>query len=319
MRHYLQENEFKLLVKKIVLFFIGLLTCSLLLQTAMDSGIEKSALCKEWDDIFKSKINADLLIQGNSRACFHISPEVLDSSLHLNSYNLGMDGYNFLMQYYRFNLYQIYNKKPKYIIQTVDATVLDRRKTLYAMEQFLPYLNVPIIKEATSYYDCFEPIDFIVPSAKYRHSRIAPFLAIKGFLQLSTYHYKGFETRDWKWDNTFDKYKNKNLAGVHANIDTLTKNLFNDYLIMCKNNGIKVVLVWTPEYIEAQRLFTNREEVISIFKEYSKKYGFDFIDYSNSYISYDKKYFYNSQHLNSRGVDEFNKLLVLDIKSKLQL
>ena len=256
-----------------------------------------------------------MLIQGSSRAWLQISTKAMDSSLHINSYNLGMDGYNFLMQYYRFKLYQAHNKKPACIIQNVDTMTLDRRDDLYDLEQFLPYLDVPLIKEAAGFYDGFEYIDYLVPSAKYRHSKISEFLAIKGYLHpYATGKYKGFLARDSKWDDSFSKFKSSNPAAVTAKVDPFTNKLFNDFASYCKINHITLVLVWTPEYIEAQRLITNRKDIVSIFKEYSKKYGITFLDYSDSYISYDTKYFYNSQHLNARGVDAFNKILISDLR-----
>lgn len=57
--------------------------------------------------------------------------------------------------------------------------------------------------------------------------------------------------------------------------------------------------------------------VVSIsFKEQLNKPNY-FIDYSNSYLCYDKKYFYNSQHLNKTGAELFSKEVSLKIKEIL--
>ena len=52
----------------------------------VDAGLRKSrnAYFANWNDLYNSKINADLLIMGSSRAEFHISPKILDSLLTLN-------------------------------------------------------------------------------------------------------------------------------------------------------------------------------------------------------------------------------------------
>lgn len=69
-----------------------------------------------WNDIYESKIDVDIAIYGSSRAWVHVDPEIIDSVLNTSSYNLGMDGYPFHMQYYRHKEYFKYNQKPKTII-----------------------------------------------------------------------------------------------------------------------------------------------------------------------------------------------------------
>ena len=39
----------------------------------------------------------------------------------------------------------------------------------------------------------------------------------------------------------------------------------------------------------------------------AQKYEFKFYDFSDSYLSKDKKYFYNSEHLNKGGSELFSK------------
>ena len=306
------------LLKKLILFVATFTIFAYFLQSFVDAGLVKNADYREWDDLFHSRINADLLIQGSSRAWVHVSPKVLDSALKLNSYNLGMDGHNFLMQYYRFQLYLNYNKKPKYIIQTVDTSTLDRRKDLYGIEQFVPYLKYPLMRKAVSYYEGFEYVDYLLPAVKYRHQKDIVFTGIREHFQPSpSYKYKGFEAKHKKWDDSFSKFKANNPEGVRANVDRFTDRLFDRFMEYCRAHGITVVLVYTPEYIGAQRLITNRAEVVKVFKEYSARYGAAFLDYSDSYICYDTDNFYNSQHLNAQGVDKFNAMLASDLASIL--
>ena len=92
------------------------------LNYVVETGLKKSRsyYYAEWNDIFNSKINADVLICGSSRAYVHLSPKIIDTILHIKSYNIGMNGTQFLMEYDRFRIYLKHNKKPKYVIQTVD-------------------------------------------------------------------------------------------------------------------------------------------------------------------------------------------------------
>lgn len=98
-------------------------------------------------------------------------------------------------------------------------------------------------------------------------------------------------------------------------LDSATINLFEVFLKEAKKAGIRLVFVYTPEYIEGQKFVSNREEIFSYYNAFSKKYSIPFYDYSSDSLCYNKKYFYNSQHLNATGAAIFTKKLVRDIHS----
>jgi hypothetical protein len=72
--------------------------------------------------------------------------------------------------------------------------------------------------------------------------------------------------------------------------------------------------VCAPEYIEGQIFTKNRGEVISLYTKYSHKYNIPFYDYSTDAISYQKKYFYNTNHLNKMGAELFTTKLIDTLK-----
>src|ERR1700747_729442 len=138
----------KKIILRTLLFCLAPVPLLYLLQHIVDTGLRKSRYYyySEWNDLFNGKINADLVVMGTSRAWVQVSPGILDSMLHLNSYNLGMDGTAFKIQYERFKMYMQHNKKPKYILQEVGYTsTLVKSDQLPVLQQFLPYLNDPIV------------------------------------------------------------------------------------------------------------------------------------------------------------------------------
>lgn len=291
----------------------------LFIQPFIDNKLANSNLSnyKEWNDILNSRINADLIIQGSSRAWVHISPHVIDSALSLNSYNLGIDGYDFQMQYYRFVLYLKYNKKPKYILQCVDPFTLSKREDLYMPEQFLPYLNIDIIKQAVKNYKGFDNRDFYLPLLKYTHTATTIKLITESIFKdpAANYHkYKGFQAQNREWNSDFDVCKKNSPQGYRQELNKETRALFEKYLDFCKKENIKVIFIYTPEYYEVQKLLINRDYIINIFKNYSLKFGIPFLDYSNDSIGLDTINFYNSQHMNANGVRKFNFKLSNDLQ-----
>lgn len=307
-------------IKKTITFLLILFIISFALQTVIDEGLKKSYYCpnyKEWYDIFHSRIKSDIVISGSSRAWNHISPKFIESNLGMSTYNLGIDGRDFIIQYCRYKIYEKYSKKkPKYILQ-VEGLGSTIRNKLTMLEQFIPYLNNPEIKKTTSFYTVFDFKDYYIPLFKYIHEKDIALYGLRNIFNkdvLDNGRYKGFMAFDKKWDSAFYNFKAANPLGIRMRIDPLIYKLFDDFLTNCKKNNIKIILIYTPENIQAQRLCLNRDTVIQLYRDFSKKYNFPFLDYSNDSICYKTKYFFNSQHLNKEGVEIFNKHLVSDLR-----
>lgn len=79
--------------------------------------------------------------------------------------------------------------------------------------------------------------------------------------------------------------------------------------------NIKLILVYSPEYIDGQKYVQNRVDIIKIFEDFSKKYNLTYLDYSNDPMCNDKDYFYNASHLNEKGSILFSKKIGNDLKS----
>ncbi len=309
----------RLLLK--ILFFAVLGYLLLLgIQYIIDAGLRKSRHEKftEWNDIYQSKINADMIIMGSSRAVVHISPKILDSALELNSYNIGLDGWSFKMQNGRFRIYLQHNRKPKYIVQNVDVFLLTKPKQLYNYQQFLPYLNDTLIKQYTKGYEGeFTNFHYYLPLYKFNGCMEIAAEGLLSFFGVNRHkpvRYKGFEPMKKEWDGTFDEYKKMYPQGRPMPVDTSNKHEFFAFLDFCKKENIKVILVFTPELTEGQKYTTNRDEVVEMYQEFADKYGIPFLNYSNDSLSYRKDLFYNSQHLNDKGATLFSYKLAEDLK-----
>jgi hypothetical protein len=310
----------KKLLIKIVIFLILVFALATLFAKLIDTGLKKddSGEYKEWNDVFFSRINADILIQGSSRAYRHISPAIIDSTFKVNSYNLGLSGYDFILQYHRFLFYLKYNKTPKYIIQNIDPNTLVKEDSLIDYFQYLPYLNDSIIRQGVSSFEGLNWRDFYIPLYKYHG--IYP-VAFKGLINnfrtppKNNGKYKGFQSQNLKWDSAFTKFKLSHANGYRRIVNKETIRLLGIFLDYCKKRDIKVIFVYTPEYYESQKLLLNRDSIMNIFIKYSNIYHIPFLDYSKDSICLDTANFYNSQHLNTEGVRKFNIKLTTALKN----
>ena len=289
------------------------------LQIIIDSGLRKSdyPLYSEWNDIYDGKINADLIVMGSSRAWGQISPTILDEKLKINTYNLGINAWTFPMQNARFQIYLKHNKKPRYIVHSLDLRMLSKREDLFNYQQFMPYLYDSDMRAATKdYKGGFGASQYYLPMFKYNGNldvAAAGFLSYFNLVQYERTNTKGYEGQNLGWDNSFEAFKKNFPNGYTLPFEESVAGEFENYLAYCKKNEIKVILVFSPEYIELYPLITNRNEIISLFQSYSKEFDIPFLDYSNHPICFNKSLFYNSEHLNIEGSEMFSKVLAQDL------
>ena len=271
-----------------------------------------------WNDLFDGRVNSDIIIYGNSRAWVHVDPTIISDSLGATSYNLGIDGYGFDMQYLRHSLLLHHNKKPKLIIQSVDIFTLEKRTDLYNSDQFLPYMLFnKEIKNVTHDYEGYNHWDYEIPLVRYYGKTNAIKAAIRMFLfpgNNPVMRIKGYQGQDKPWNNDFDEAKKK-MNSYKVKTNTAFKCRFEKYLNECERGHLNIVLVYSPEYIEGQKFVSNRDSIIRLYKSYSKKYKIPFYDFSNDSISFQKGLFYNAMHLNKRGSILFTNKLVKILKN----
>jgi len=308
---------------KLFLFLSPILLLSYFFDVFISKNLKNSNRFAEkeyptWNAIYEGNVNSDLLIFGSSRAWVHIDPTMISDSLGISAYNLGIDGHNFWLQNLRYRQLLKYNKRPKFIICSLDYFTLKKNKDLYNSEQFLPYmLWNKDIKKATISYNGFSSLDYVIPLIRYYGKYDAIATAIRyftGHLSNPTTRIKGYQGRVENWNSDFDNAK-VNMKSLEVRLDKPTILLFENFLKECKANNIKLIFVYTPEYIEGQQFVSNRPQIMGLFKKFSKKYHIPFYDFSKDSISYQKKYFYNASHLNKVGSQLFTKNLVDTLKS----
>ncbi|WCO02542.1 hypothetical protein [Psychroserpens ponticola] len=314
----------KKFILKILTFVVPILVLAYGIDAYLSNNLRKSRVFAHleypiWNDILESNLNADILIHGSSRAWVHIAPKILEDTLHLSSYNLGVDGHTFNMQQLRHELALKYNEKPKMIIHSVDATTL-QKGNFYNAEQILPFmLWDEDFEKYTSNYTSYSYLDYKLPILRYYGETDAISTAFKMSFKSSTNNeqrIKGYQGQERIWNQDFDNAK-KIMKHYEVVIDEDLKQRFNEYLKACKASDIEVVLVYTPVYIEGQEFIKNIDEIKKTYTNFAETYNFKFFDFTNDDICFDKSYFYNARHLNKNGSELFTKKLASKIKTDL--
>ncbi len=299
----------KFLIKSI-LFFLSVLLMAFFLDYAVTVGLRKTEYEKfaQWTDIFGGKVNADIIISGSSRAWWHYSPKIFEENMKCSTYNLGMNGQTFYLQYYRYKAYEKYNKKPKIIIQNLDDFSLQKYGHIANQEQFLPYINEEIIINPVLTYKTLSKWDLQIPFYRYIGEYPVIRVGLLEFFNLKhfpTKNYKGFEGQKTTWSDEEIK-ELKNLGKTKVEIDEESVELFEKFIAETKQSGIKLILVYSPFYFEGQSVFSNHDKMLSMYKKIAEKNNLLFFDYSQQPISYKKELFYNAMHLNETGAEVFS-------------
>lgn len=301
----------------LIVFFILLIPLDRYFSEKIKYPYTKEKIAGEfevWDDIYNGTAQSHIAIYGSSRAWVHISPQIIEDSIKLSSYNFGADGHSFEFQYLRHKIIEKENILPKTIIHSLDAHSLQNKTEFYNKFQAVPYMlwDWDFIYH-TSHYQGFSYMDYIVPLLRFRHDNNMLFTN-----RLPEYgrkvRKKGYRAVKQKWNNDFDNAKEKHKTGYKVMIDNKMTNLYEKFISDVKKKNIEIIMVYTPEYIEGQKFINNRKEIINLYRSISTKYNIPFLDYSNSFICFDKKYFYNATHLNAEGSELFTKILIHDIK-----
>ena len=290
-------------MKKFIFSIIVFCLIPYIADFALSALVQRSSNreVESWYDLMHSQIDADLIVMGNSRAWVQISPTILDSILGVETYNLGMDGSCINRQIHKYHLFRKYNRKPKMIVQTLDAWSLGY-KTGYEREQLYPYFWNWNMRE--EFFES-EPFTF--------WEKYIPMYRFRSFMPLRRGPktlIKGYQGMDRPWDGSvFEKVKSITFTPN----DTTIK-MFDDSLAKAKAEGITVVLVFTPQYIGATEKTTNQAYMHEYYNRFASKYDFPIVDYTYMDICYDTAYFYNAMHLNRKGAEIFSDSLANALK-----
>ena len=288
---------------KCIVFVILWVIPSFIADFAISHLVQPQSNLKSWQDIYSGDIKADLVVFGSSRTHYGFNPKIVEDSLHIQAYNLGMTAgqiqidYLRLLEYLRLNSY-----KPKYITLEIDFFTIEKINTISKHWQLFPYMlyNKNVYKctfGMNGYKKCY----YFCPLVRYcgnfvdlfHNSRIAP----------PKDYYKGHCPRHDHFDNMWSP--NNDTAKMAIKIDSKKIDFLIDFINTCKDNNIKLNFIYSPEFYYVSHKVTNRDSIINILKNIAQQNNIPYADMSQPSFCSDTAYFYDMRHLNSRGADKF--------------
>lgn len=288
------------------LFFTIVIIC--LLQAIISFRIKDKTVTgyDNWD--VTSNTNADLVLLGSSRCWAHFDPQFFEETYHLKTVNIGMNGHSELSAtILRLQNYLAKNKAPKYAILSFDPLIIPgsfndnynfTNKNDYARFAFMPSKEN---LELVNYFKFSNSEKYVPLYALFKYQQFGDCITLKN----SSIFNKGFELNDEQWDTI--KHPVSDIMKKHFvknnQINLLQKQL-QTLKSLCQKNLIKLICIQTPVYksLYNQLVFEKSGAIC-------KSATIPFIDLSSSPIRDSIANFYNSTHLNKKGIIEMNKLL----------
>ena len=274
-----------------------------------------------WNQIVRGEINAEILISGSSRGLAHFDSRIFQQELGKETYNISLNASRADLQLARLKTYLAHNKKPEILIQSLDIHSLAITREIYDPGQFMSFLDEAPLYEALR--------DLEPATWKWKHVPLYGYAvedlryswlygSVEAFLGRSadSRRKKGFDPRYRKWTGEFEAFRKANPNGVIIDFEPHGVEVMGELAELCDSEGIRLILVFSPEYFEMVLLAVNRVEIFEAFNILARESDLLFINYSEHEMSKDQTNFYNSQHLNASGAKAFSLDLAMKLRSE---
>jgi hypothetical protein len=302
----------KLFIKNIILFSIVSICAILLIQVLVCLRIKHKTV-RGYDNLgVTSNVNSDLVLLGSSRCWAHFDPAFFEKTFHVESKNIGVDGHTEIaITILRLKNYLSKNKPPKYAILSFDPFIRSGNDSSSAnlthKDAFSRYAFFPDKKdEAMVNHFKFDRWEKYIPLyAIFKYRMFVDCLTLKNSGDYTKY---GFEKHEEHWDTIAKPitdilkksfYTQKDEPSIVAALNELNQ--------LCLKNNIKLLCIQTPVYKVIQN-----DEAFNATASICKKLNIPFVDVNVKPIQQHIDFFYNSNHLNSKGVEQMNLYLEKD-------
>ncbi|MDF4201838.1 hypothetical protein PXD56_02655 [Maribacter sp. SA7] len=245
------------------------------------------------------KTNEDILVFGSSRANHHYKPSVFKKKLNSSFYNTGRDG-NFIF-YQTAVLKSILKRyKPKLILYDFTGEFNINQTDYDRLSSLLPYYkNHSEIRNIVNLRSQYEPVK--------NFSRIYPYNSTIGNIAIGNININGLRTKDkngyvplygeWK-----EPLKMRDIIKFEKT-DKNKINVFKDFLSLCKENGIAVMVIVSPVYYTYDKDYS-----LELCEEICNEYKIPFFNFTKNQDFLESPYLFDDvSHLNDKGATLFSE------------
>lgn len=266
----------------------------------------------------KGKI--DTLVVGSSHALRSVKPTVLNEKLNVKAYNLSSP----LMSMY--GRYTLLKKeidrnpvKTVYIELSYNALTLDRASLGYEGDLYVLGRLDNIAERLDFVKNAFTWEEYgMVFKDTIERSKNALERSSKDIIdQYETYGYLSVPSNDYSL-TLEEKKEILNTESFDPVIKEENLKYFNEFIKMCKDNNIRIVLIVTPVTEKLILEYINSDEVFSQYKKLAQENDCEYYDFNldkkRSELYSEETSFYDATHMSDSGAEVFSARLAEIIK-----
>jgi hypothetical protein len=250
----------------------------------------------------------DVLIFGSSRAEYHFIPETIQQNTGLSTYNCGFGGEGLLFSFIQLSE-SLKRYKPKLVVLEVSPNVLIDPESQQKLKILMPFSKKdPIIYNALTNEELFERVKLLSSIYPY-NSTIASL--ITGGYKRNTDTLNGFTPVNGIIDTAgLADYINRLFPTTSIPAERL--NVLRQFIAVCNDNDIKLVVVVSPVYQSNTNLETMIREIKAVC---TPSKNFYFLNYCKlGSVHQNRNYFKDNLHLNYEGAKVFSETVSKDLK-----
>lgn len=252
----------------------------------------------------------------------HFDPLEIENKTGYSTYNLALTGTTYRFQKFKLLTYLKYNKKPKILIWVIDLNTFNDSDEFYGYEKLMPFSNIPEVEDVLREFKLFPEEYEYFPIVRYSSRPIIKYIALENYFfgkQRKHSVTKGYSGRDLHWDEVeFENLKKNKIKQFDVKSNESEIGDFKDFVTFLKDEGIFVILAFSPIYYEIFKIDRVNDLVINKYKSISINLGVNFLDYSDLEMNRDAAYFFDANHLNINGVNRFTPIFSKDLSNLLE-
>jgi hypothetical protein len=260
---------------------------------------------------------ADILIMGSSRASHHYIPDSITRHTGIACYNGGRD--NMGIHYTRACLHEVFKRyRPSFVILDIIPYnfILDNQHNEKYFDVqtavLLPFCN----KHQGLYHHVRQIDELEVWKARliktYAFNSLAGTIVQNAFTRLGHKQDKGYEPLYGQIDSVNYGKQIFAFPSIRAGIDTSAFRILQDCLSMCREQGVKAIISFSPFYFP----YKHEEKLMNEFYRLGKDFDATIVDYSSDTAFAQKpRFFYDELHLNHDGASRFSHQIAVQIQA----
>jgi hypothetical protein len=269
-----------------------------------------SEVDKRLEMIIKGQLKKDILILGSSRGARDIVASQIEKTLEQSTYNIAYPGSDITFHEFILKTLIKYESKPKIILLTIDddnpSAFMPKQSINFRYDRLYPltkydYINNELIERKNT---------SILSKYFYLKRKNALKFNVKQkyFNKLDTILDCGSMPISFQQEKVVWKYK-RNVKIYNPKSEVLLKiESFKNFQKMCLKENINLYIIIPPNYKPLDYNFIQRIKMLTNTK-------FPIIIYDNNEKKYlDNNYFYNKDHLNSKGAIIFTNEIINFLK-----